>query len=79
MGNLGFGEIVVILAIALLFFGPSRLPQLGKSLGEALNGFKKAMNGEDEKALNPPAPAQRTAAADPQKVGADGFVPPPKA
>jgi len=40
----GFGEIVVVLALALLFFGPSKLPQLGSSLGQALKSFKKGLN-----------------------------------
>src|SRR5712692_1835311 len=34
--RLGFGEILVVLALALLFFGPSKLPQLGNSLGQAI-------------------------------------------
>ena len=42
--RLGAGEIVVILVLALLFFGPSKLPQLGSSLGEALRSFKKGLN-----------------------------------
>ena len=46
--RLGFGEILVILALALLFFGPSKLPGLGKSLGEAIRGFKKGMSEIDE-------------------------------
>ena len=46
--RLGFGEIMVILVLALLFFGPSKLPQLGSSLGEAIRGFKKGMSGLDE-------------------------------
>jgi sec-independent protein translocase protein TatA len=37
--RLGFGEILVILALALLLFGPSKLPQLGSSLGEAIKGL----------------------------------------
>jgi len=50
--RLGFGEILVILALALLFFGPSKLPQLGSSLGQAIRGFKKGLNEihEDEPA-----------------------------
>jgi sec-independent protein translocase protein TatA len=48
--RLGMGEIVVVLALALLFFGPSKLPQLGASLGSAIKGFKKAINGADEPA-----------------------------
>jgi len=46
--RLGFGEILVILALALLFFGPSKLPQLGASLGEAIRGFKRGLGSNDE-------------------------------
>jgi len=46
--RLGMGEIVVVLLLALLFFGPSKLPQLGASLGSAIKGFKKALGGADE-------------------------------
>ncbi len=46
-------EIVLIVAVALLFFGPSRLPGLGKSVGEAIRGFKKAMDGRDEIVVDP--------------------------
>ena len=42
MGNLGFSELLLIGAILLLFFGPSRLPELGKSLGRGIQEFKKA-------------------------------------
>ena len=42
--RLGVGEILVVLALALLFFGPSKLPQLGSSLGQALKSFKKGLN-----------------------------------
>jgi sec-independent protein translocase protein TatA len=42
-------ELVLILGIALLLFGPSRLPGLGKSMGDAIRGFKKGIEGEDEK------------------------------
>jgi len=45
--RLGFGEILVILALALLFFGPSKLPQLGASLGQAIKGFKKGLSEHD--------------------------------
>jgi TatA/E family protein of Tat protein translocase len=46
--NLGPMELVIILAIALLLFGPSRLPGLGKSLGDAIRGFKKGIDGSEE-------------------------------
>ena len=44
MGQLGFPEIVVIFILALLVFGPKKLPELGKSLGKGLREFKKATN-----------------------------------
>jgi len=49
-GKLGLPEILVILAIALLIFGPSKLADLGKGLGEGIRNFKSAMNkgGEGE-------------------------------
>lgn len=43
MFGMGLPEMIVVLIIALVFFGPSKLPTLGKSLGEAIRGFKKAM------------------------------------
>lgn len=41
--GLGFPEIVIVLVIALVIFGPSRLPGLGESLGKAVRGFKKGL------------------------------------
>jgi sec-independent protein translocase protein TatA len=42
MGNLGFTEILLIGVALLIFFGPSRLPELGKSLGKGIHEFKRA-------------------------------------
>ena len=42
MGNLGLTEMLLIGVVLLLFFGPSRLPELGKSLGKGIQEFKKA-------------------------------------
>jgi TatA/E family protein of Tat protein translocase len=42
MGQLGFSELILIFVIALLVFGPKKLPELGKSLGKGLKEFKKA-------------------------------------
>jgi sec-independent protein translocase protein TatA len=47
--SLGMPEIIALLVIALLVFGPSRLPGLGKSMGEAIRGFKKGMDGAGDK------------------------------
>jgi len=47
-GKLGLPEILIILAIALLIFGPSKLADLGKGLGEGIKNFKSAVkDGED--------------------------------
>ncbi len=64
--RLGFGEILVILVLALLFFGPSKLPALGASLGEAIKGFKKGLqDGTEEKPAQADAAAPSTAAKPP--------------
>ena len=40
------GHLVVVLVVALLVFGPRRLPELGKSLGSGMRGFRDAVSGE---------------------------------
>ena len=44
MGSLGMQEIVIIFVIALIIFGPRKLPELGKTIGKGLSEFKKASN-----------------------------------
>lgn len=46
--NLGLPELVIIFVVALLVFGPKRLPELAKGLGKGIRDFKKALNGEEE-------------------------------
>jgi sec-independent protein translocase protein TatA len=58
--NLGTTEIIMILVIVVLLFGPSKLPGLGKSVGEAIRGFKQSLNAPDEK----PASRQLTEETD---------------
>jgi sec-independent protein translocase protein TatA len=48
MPNIGFPEIVVLLIIALIVFGPKRLPELGKSLGKGIREFRGSVSGENE-------------------------------
>src|SRR5580765_5057638 len=42
MGQLGFSEMLVVFIVALLVFGPKKLPELGKSLGKGIREFRKA-------------------------------------
>ena len=42
LGSLGFQEILLILGLALLIFGPKKLPEIGKTLGRSLGEFKRA-------------------------------------
>ena len=74
MPNLGFPEIMIILVVALLVFGPKKLPDLGKSLGNGIREFRKGTQGlKDElegsmkDAPAPQTPAQ-TMTATPQVV-----------
>jgi len=43
MFGLGLPEMIVVLVIGIVVFGPKKLPSLGKGLGEAIRGFKKAI------------------------------------
>lgn len=44
MGPIGIPEMLIILVVALIFFGPRKLPELGRSLGRSINEFKRASN-----------------------------------
>ena len=48
MFGLGVPELMVILVIALVVFGPSKLPQIGSGLGKAIRDFKKGVTGGDD-------------------------------
>lgn len=58
-------HLVVILAIALLVFGPKKLPELGRGLGESIRGFKDALDGAAEKAKKEAAAADSATASKP--------------
>lgn len=48
MFNLGWTEVIIILGVAVLIFGPKKIPELGSSLGKTLRGFKEEMNTASE-------------------------------
>jgi len=79
LGSIGMSELLIIFVIALIVFGPRKLPELGRSLGKSLGEFKRASNDlrntleeeihvEEQVVKAPPAPdvatAPVTAAAD---------------
>jgi sec-independent protein translocase protein TatA len=55
-GSLGAPEIIVIFVVALVVFGPSKLPEFGKSLGEAIRGFRKAVNDSEKTPIDDSQP-----------------------
>lgn len=79
MGNLGMPEILMILVIALIIFGPRKLPELGKTLGNSLAQFRRASEDfkrqwEDEveverRRIEVPTPAAVEHASDSASIG----------
>lgn len=52
MFGLGVPELMVILVIALVIFGPSKLPQIGSGLGKAIRDFKKGVTDSEDEEVN---------------------------
>jgi sec-independent protein translocase protein TatA len=48
MFGLGWPEVVIIMIVAVLIFGPKKIPELGGAIGKTLRGFKDEMQGSDE-------------------------------
>ncbi|HKN16451.1 MAG TPA: twin-arginine translocase TatA/TatE family subunit [Candidatus Sulfotelmatobacter sp.] len=49
-------HLLIVAGIALLIFGPKKLPELGKGMGEGIRGFKAAMQGKEEASVLVPTP-----------------------
>jgi len=57
MPEIGIAGLIVILIVALLVFGPKRLPEIGRSLGKGMREFKDSITGKDEQSELPAPPA----------------------
>ena len=59
-GWIGPGEIVILLIVALLVFGPKRLPEMGRSIGKGMREFKSSltMDRDDDEDMTPELPAE---------------------
>ena len=58
-GNIGFAEVMIVLAIALIVIGPKKLPEVGRSLGRGIREFKESIGGardddDDDVDVSPP-------------------------
>ncbi|MFL5937972.1 MAG: twin-arginine translocase TatA/TatE family subunit [Gaiellaceae bacterium] len=60
MPEIGISGLIIVLVVALLIFGPKRLPEIGRSLGRGMREFKDSVSGKDDKPELP-----RSAADDP--------------
>lgn len=47
MFNIGWTEVILVLGVGLLIFGPKKIPELGSALGKTLRGFKEEMNNNE--------------------------------
>ena len=63
-GWIGAPELLILLLVVLLVFGPKKLPEMGRSLGKGMREFKDSITGKDEEtdAALPPAPPAPPAA-----------------
>jgi sec-independent protein translocase protein TatA len=52
--EIGISGLIILLVVALLVFGPKRLPEIGRSLGRGMREFKDSVTGQEEKAELPP-------------------------
>lgn len=58
-GKIGIPELLVILVIALIIFGPSKISELGKGLGEGIKNFKNSVKDPEPTPTHPPAESEK--------------------
>jgi sec-independent protein translocase protein TatA len=71
-GNLGFSEILMLMAIVLLVFGAKRLPEIGASMGKGIREFKRSMSevkDEIDRPAPPPEPRRLRGSTDEENRG----------
>jgi sec-independent protein translocase protein TatA len=79
LGSIGMPELIIIFVIALIIFGPRKLPELGRSLGKSINEFKRASNElrstlDEEIRLEETRTAERQKAPEPAPTTARPYV-----
>lgn len=73
LGSVGMPELIVIFVIALMIFGPRKLPELGRAVGQTMNEFRKGMNNirdtveEEARKEQQQKPAQNPADTEPRR------------
>ena len=76
LGNLGFGEIMIILLVVLVVFGAKRMPEIGASFGKGIREFKRSISGVSDEVNNLPDNSQSArqidSSAAPQQTAASG-------
>jgi len=77
-GSIGMPELIVIFVIALIIFGPRKLPELGRSLGRSINEFKRASN-ELRNTLEDEIRVDEQRAVDDKRAAAAAAAPAPAA
>jgi sec-independent protein translocase protein TatA len=61
-GWVGPGEIIILLIVALLVFGPKKLPEMGRSIGRGMREFKNSVSGSDDDDVSPELPEETSRA-----------------